>query len=106
MNGMMPIARNGLRYLRKQRLRVTQQQILRGAGPAEFVQEQLSLQPESVAGAAHDHPMRRCYRAEEDRDADDSFAAHESDLVRRAVFHYAKQRHYRGSRKINVIQLA
>src|SRR5471030_954729 len=50
--------------------------------------------------------MLRCLGAEQERNTDDSFAADEGGLVRRAVFHYAIQRYYRGSRKINVDQLA
>ncbi|KAG0753050.1 hypothetical protein G6F22_021615 [Rhizopus arrhizus] len=72
---VVPVAHGRLRHLRQQRLGVSQQQMLHGAAPVEFVLQRLALQLEGRTGALHDGAAGGGFPAHEERDADNALVS-------------------------------
>ena len=106
IQGVMPIANGGLRHLRQQGLRVTQQQMLHGAAMIEFLLEQIARQLVGIACALHDRTARRRFTAHEKRNTDDAFVANHCDFSGCAIRHQVQERNDGGRREIHVPQLA
>ena len=87
----MPIAHGGLRHLREQRLRVTQQQVLHGPTANEFLLEALATQLVSMARTLHHCAVRRRFTTHEERDANDAFVADYRDLSGGAVRQHVQE---------------
>jgi hypothetical protein len=75
------------------------------AEAGEFALEHPSLQAIGVACALHHSPVRYCFAAHEEGDADDALVADHGDLCGSAVLHDVQQGDDGGGGKIDMAQL-
>ena len=104
IEGMVPIAYCGLRHLRDEGLRVSQEQVKSRLSLVEFGFHEGRLQPTSEPRALHDRAAGRGFTAHEKRHTHDAFVSDDRNLRGGAIFHDVEQGDDCGDGKIDVVK--
>ncbi len=102
---MQAVADGGLRNMRNQRLRITEQNVLQRAAPRKFVLNNFRFDAERAARNLHDGLIGRGFAAHKQGDSQHAASARHSHLGGRAVGCNVKKRNNRGRRKIEIRRL-
>ena len=105
VDAVVSVAGGCLAYLRGQRLRIAQKQVLQPAAKVEFLLQHAPLQPIGMPGRLHDSCAGRGVAAHEQRNADNAFMAHTRHFRRGAGFGDVMQGDDAGGREIGVAHL-